>query len=436
LSVVRGNCDYADDWLCGRILAIVLLRRPGIAHTAPRQHAPHRATDTPFMHRIQISVIAALSAVLLSGCAYFLPTSGPSRSAIDRSKTAPPNAGAIQLIDIDDAVTRRLLEQRKSRLFSEVLGNERIAAHTVGAGDLLDVTIWEAGPATLFPIATMTPGFNAALVTSHATTFPEQPVDDDGSIYVPFAGRIPVAGKTLQAIDADIAERLAKKANQPQVMVQMRQNFSSNATVVGEVNKSTRVPLVPGNERLLDALAAAAGVRQPVDKTTIQITRADNVYSLPMDTIIRDPQQNVPLLPGDVVTALFAPYSFTALGATGKTEEVNFESRGITLAQALARSGGLIDSRSNARGVFIFRFLPKTALTWPRELVKTTPEGMVPVVFRIDLTDPASFFLIQNFPMENRDVLYVSNAPITEINKLLAVLLSIAYPIVAIQSLP
>jgi polysaccharide biosynthesis/export protein len=388
------------------------------------------------MHRIQISVIAAVSAVLLSGCATFLPTVGPSRGAIDRPKTVPPNAGAIQLIDIDAAVTRRLLEQRKLRLFSETLGNERIAAHTVGPGDLLDVTIWEAGPATLFPITAMSPGFNPALVTSHATSFPEQPVDDDGSIYVPFAGRIPVAGKTLQAIDADIAERLAKKANQPQVMVQMRQSFSSNATVVGEVNKSTRVPLVPGNERLLDALAAAAGVREPVDKTTIQITRANNVYSLPMDTIIRDPQQNVPLLPGDVVTALFAPYSFTALGATGKTEEVNFESRGISLAQALARSGGLIDSRSNARGVFIFRFLPKTALTWPREPVKTTPEGMVPVVFRIDMTDPASFFLIQNFPMENRDVLYVSNAPITEINKVLAVLLSIAYPIVAIEELP
>jgi polysaccharide biosynthesis/export protein len=430
---VRGNCDYADDWLCGRILAIVLLRRPGIAHIAPRQHAPHQATDTPFMRRIQISVIAAVSAVLLSGCATFLPTVGPSRGAIDSSKAVPPNAGAIQLIDIDDAVTRRLLEQRKSRLFSEVLGNERIAAHTVGAGDLLDVTIWEAAPATLFPIAAMSPGFNPAIVTSHATTFPEQPVDDDGSIYVPFAGRIPVAGKTLQAIDVDIAERLAKKANQPQVMVQMRQSLSSNATVVGEVNHSTRVPLIPGNEQLLDALAAAAGVREPVDKTTIQITRADHVYSLPMDTIIRDPQQNVPLLPGDVVTALFAPYSFTALGATSKTEEVNFESRGITLAQALARSGGLIDSRSNARGVFIFRFLPKTALTWPHEPVKTTPEGMVPVVFRIDLTDPASFFLIQNFPMENRDVLYVSNAPITEINKFLQVLLSVAYPVIAVE---
>jgi len=157
------------------------------------------------------------------------------------------------------------------------------------------------------------------------------------------------------------------------------------------------------------------------------------VYSLPLETIIRDPKQNVPLLPGDVVTALFQPYSFTALGATAKDEEVNFETQGITLAQALARSGGLLDARSNPRGVFIFRFEPKSALNWPRQPVQTTPEDTVPVVFRIDLSDPNSFFLMQSFPMENRDILYVSNAPITEIQKVLNVIFSVAYPILAIK---
>src|SRR5208282_5387867 len=186
-----------------------------------------------------------------------------------------------------------------------------------------------------------------------------------------------------------------------------------------------------GNERLLDALAAAAGVRQPVNKMTIQVTRADNVYSLPLETIIRDPRQNVPLQPGDVVTALFQPYSFTALGATGKNDEVNFETQGITLAQALARSGGLLDYRSNVRGVFIFRFAPKGALSWPHQPVLSTADGLVPAVFRIDLGDPRSFFLIQNFRIENGDILYVSNAPVTEIQKFLNLLFSVAYPVLA-----
>jgi polysaccharide export outer membrane protein len=382
------------------------------------------------MFRVHLLVAAILSATLLGGCAGFLPTIGPSRSQISGAKPGA-NAASLQIVDLDDAVETQLRAKREQRLFSETLGSKGISSRVVGPGDVLEVSIWEAAPATLF--SAVAPSATNAIVTSRPTTLPEQPVDDDGFIFVPFAGRVPAAGKTLIQIETDIANRLHGKANQPEVLVRMTRNMSSNATVVGEVNASTRVPLVPGNERLLDALAAAAGVRQPVNKMTIQITRSDNVYSLPLETIIKDPRQNVPLQPGDVVTALFQPYSFTALGATGKNEEVNFETQGISLAQALARAGGLIDQRSNPKGVFIFRFESKDALAWTQEPVKTTADGFVPTVFRVDLSDPNSFFLIQNFPMENRDILYVSNAPITEIEKFLNVLFSVAYPILAIK---
>jgi polysaccharide biosynthesis/export protein len=368
----------------------------------------------------------ALTALLMAGCAGFIPTVGPSRATIESAKT-PVGASAIQVVDVDDKVTRQLLALRSQRLFSEALHSTPGGSRTVGPGDVLEVSIWEAAPATLFGSQAL--NLPNEIATSHATTLPDQMIDDAGFISVPFAGRIPAAGKTLEDIEAEIVRGLTGKANQPQVLVRLTHNLSANATVVGEVTTSTRVPLVPGNERLLDALAAAGGVRQPVNKMTIQVTRASSVYSLPLDTIIRDPQQNVLLMPGDVVTALFQPYSFTALGATGKTDEINFETQGITLSQALARSGGLIDQRSNPKGVFIFRFAPSSALTWPHQPVTATPEGMVPVVFRIDLTDPSSFFVMQSFPMENKDVLYVSNAPVTELQKFLNLLFTLAYPI-------
>jgi polysaccharide export outer membrane protein len=369
---------------------------------------------------------AALTALLLCGCASFLPASGPSGGAVKRAAT-PVGAAAIQVIDVDDSVTRRLLEQRNGRLFSDALHVDAIRARPVGAGDMLEVSIWEADPATLFSTSTVQlPG---QIGTSHATVLPDQMVDDEGFISVPFAGRIPAAGKSLPEIEQEVVHRLTGKANQPQVLVRLTHNFSANATVVGDVNTSTRVPLVPGNDRLLDALAAAGGVKDPVTKMTIQVARANNTYSLPLETIIKNPQQNVTLLPGDVVTALFQPYSFMALGATGKNDEINFETQGISAAQALARAGGLLDERSNARGVFIFRFEPQAALDWPRQPVKTTPDGKVPVVFRIDLSDPSSFFLIQTFPIENGDVLYVSNAPVTELQKFLNLLFTVAYPI-------
>jgi polysaccharide export outer membrane protein len=385
----------------------------------------------PRSSRLGAASIGICSLLLVGGCASFIPTIGPSRHAIDHVAAPVGAAAAIQVVDIDDAVTQHLLQQRAQRLFSETLGNDRIHDRTVGPGDVLEVSIWEAAPATLFAAGPLSE--NGSISTSRAATLPEQPIDDAGFIYVPFAGRVPAAGRTLQAIELDIVARLAGKANQPEVLVRLTRNLSSNATVVGEVNTSTRVPLVPGNERLLDALAAAAGVRQPVNKMTIQVTRANNVYSLPLETIIRDPAQNVPLQPGDVVTALFQPYSFTALGATGKNDEINFETQGITLAQALARSGGLIDARSNVRGVFIFRFAPKSELDWPHQPVVTMPDGRVPAVFRIDLSDPRSFFLIQSFWIENGDIVYVSNAPVTEVQKFLNVLFGVAYPALAIK---
>ncbi len=364
--------------------------------------------------------------LLLSGCAGFIPSIGPSRAEIDRANT-PVGAAAIQVIDVNATVTRELLADRKRQLFSKTLAAKAHYSRLVGPGDVLEVTIWEAAPATLFGSSMLTAA--GGISTSQATTLPAQMVDDAGYIRVPFAGRILCAGKSLNQIESEIVGRLKGKANQPQVLVRRTHDFSEDATVVGDVNRSIRVPLVPGNDRLLDALAEAGGVKEPVNKVTIQVTRGERVYAMPLQTIIRDPRQNVHLQPGDVITALYQPYSFTALGATGKDAEINFESQGISVAQALARAGGLLDQRSNPRGVFIFRFVSKDALVWSHHPVTTTPDGMVPVVFRINLSKPSSFFLIQSFPMQNRDILYVSNAPVTEMQKFFNLLFTVAYPV-------
>lgn len=361
---------------------------------------------------------------LLAGCASF-PTIGPSAAQIEKAPSQP-GAAQIQIVDVDDAVARKLLAQRDLRLFSETLGDKSGPTQSVGAGDIIEVTVWEAPPATLFGAVVDT---RSGASPARATTFPEQMVSADGMISVPFAGSIVVAGRALPQIETDIVARLKGKANQPQVLVRLIRNTSSVVTVVGEVTASTRLPLTPRGERLLDAVAAAGGVRQPVNKTTIQITRGSSVQSLPLETIIRDPKQNIMLQPGDVLTALFQPLSFTALGATGKNEEINFEAQGISLAQALARAGGLVDTRSSPQGVFIFRFEKKEALDWPKQPPATTPEGMVPVIYRIDLRNPNSFFVSQSFAVNNKDLLYVSNAPVAELQKFLNVVFSVAYPV-------
>ncbi len=367
-----------------------------------------------------------LSAVLtLTGCSGLIPTIGPSAHQIE--SRARQEAAAIEFIDVDESVAERLLAHQSQRHFSQTLGNQSTSPHQIGVGDVLEVSIWEAAPATLF--AAFGTDASSLSASSRATILPEQVVSAQGSIAIPFAGRVSVVGHSLEDISATIATALRAKANQPQVIVRLSKNYAATATVVGEFATNIKVPLIAGNDRLLDAIAAAGGARQPVAKTMIQVTRGLTVDALPLDTIIRDPEQNVPLQPGDVVTAFFQPYSFTALGASGKNDEIQFEAQGISLSQAIARSGGLIDSRSNPRGVFIFRLAKADAFDWPHPPTTKTPDGRVPVVFRLDLTDPKSFFVMQSFPMQNKDVLYISNASITETQKFLNVLFSIAYPV-------
>ena len=184
----------------------------------------------------------------------------------------------------------------------------------------------------------------------------------------------------------------------------------------------------------MDALAAAGGVRQPVTKMTLQLSRANQVAAMPLDAIIRDPAQNIVLKPADVITLLYQPFSFTVLGATGRNEEVNFEAQGISLAQALARAGGLQDARADVRGVFLFRFESPQAMA-PDGATLAASSDRIPVVYRLNLADPALFFVAQNFPVENRDVLYVANAPAAELQKFLNILTASVYSIINIKGL-
>ncbi len=377
------------------------------------------------------AVLALLLCGLLSGCNSLLPAAGPTRKEVTAvsSVSAQPGSEAIQVVPVTETVARALLAKRNPNLFSEELGDARVDTQSVGLGDTIELTIWEAPPASLFGGGTIDARAASAISTSRPNTLPEQTVNSEGTISVPFAGVIKVVGKTPQQIETEVASRLKGKANQPQVLARVVRNPSTNVTVLGDVAASVRLPLTARTERVLDALAAAGGARNPVNKTTIQLTRGERVLTLPLETLIKDPRQNISLKAGDVVTALFQPYSFISLGASGKNEEINFEGPGISLAQAMGRMGGLQDNRADPQGVFIFRYEEPSTLPWPRQPVITNASGKVPVIYTVDMKDPSSFFVMQTFTIKNADLIYVSNAPLAEFQKFANVVFSVAFPV-------
>lgn len=375
---------------------------------------------------------AVCLAMTLSACA-IMSASGPSARSINKAGgNHLVNDSDIKVIDVTDVLVHDMIAKTHKPLFSEDLGEGRPIGSVIGQGDVLDIAIWEAPPATLFGSSgsDLRLGSASSGALARGTPLPEQMVDSDGQITIPFVGRVRAAGRTPQEIAQIITARLTGKAHQPQVIVRLSRNAAANVTVVGEVANSARVPLTSRGERILDVLATAGGVKQPVGKMTVQITRGMKMSSLPLEQVIRDPRQNVRLEPDDVMTLLFQPYSFTALGAIGKNDELPFEATGLTLAQALGRIAGLQDSRADVKGAFIFRFENPAVLN--PAIVGAghylTPDGKVPVIYRINMKDPSTFFIAQSFPIRDKDVLYVSNAPLADIQKFVSVIFSTFLP--------
>lgn len=405
-----------------------------------RQLNEHLGSD----QRARLRLLASYASfALLASCAS-LGGSGPTGRDIEKINRSGVANADIKVIDVTDAVARQVLAANRLRLFSETLGDIGPIGSMIGRGDVLEVTIWESPPAALFGSSASfgagdtTSVLAAAAGNTQKTALPEMMVDSGGRIRIPFAGSITAAGQTPQQIERAIIGRLSGKAHDPQVIVRLVRNANANVTVVGDVSQNTRVTLTPRGERVLDVLATAGGVKQPINKTMIQITRGGEVVSLPLDLVIRDPAQNVRLREDDVLTALYQPFSFTALGATATNAEIPFEATGLTLVQALGRVGGLNGERANIRGVFIFRLENPVALDPAvAATARRTPDGRIPVIYRVDLKNPASFFVAQSFPVRDKDVLYVSSAPLTDFQRFVGIVSSLAFTAIGLgQAVP
>ncbi|MDE8035443.1 polysaccharide export protein [Actinobacillus equuli subsp. equuli] len=365
--------------------------------------------------------------ILLSGCSS-LPTTGPTLNKV----TEMNKYGHVEanLIELNETVVKNLYRVQQSQQFSGFLDTAGGAGYVgaVNVGDVLEISIWEAPPAVLFGGTFSSEGQGSG----HLTQLPAQMVNQKGTVTVPFVGNIRVAGKTPEAIQSQIVGALQRKANQPQVLVKIANNNSADVTVIRQGN-SIRMPLTANNERVLDAVAAVGGTTENIEDVTVKLTRGSQVKTLAFETLISDPAQNIMLRAGDVVSLLNTPYSFTGLGAVGNNQQMKFSSKGITLAEAIGKMGGLIDTRSDPRGVFVFRHVPFTHLSLDQQAqweAKGYGIGMdVPTVYRVNLLEPQSIFLLQRFPMQDKDIVYVSNAPLSEFQKFLRMIFSVTSPI-------
>jgi len=362
------------------------------------------------------SIAAGLSgaAVLaLGGCG--LPADGPRGEVVERAATAKVQVGRSDKLPYCvvpvTPTTLPYAKQSQPRFAGRFDDQRGPTSLRIGIGDVISVTLYESGAGGLFfPL-------EGGIRQGNYITLPNQEVDNEGNITVPYAGPIKARGRTVSEVQNEIIGALKSRALDPQAVVTVVEQRAALISVLGEVGTPTRFRSNAAGERMLDAISRAGGPRVPGPEAWVLLERNNKIEIAPFEALIREPGNNIYVRPHDTIYLYKQPQTFLAFGAHQRQGQFPFEQWRLSMAEAMAKAGGLNDAKAEPSWVYLYR-------AERRELVeKLDPKcavgdrKIIPIVYQVDMRDPAGFFLTTEFPIRDKDVLYVANSSTVEQEK-------------------
>lgn len=313
---------------------------------------------------------------------------------------------SYQLVDLDYRVVKTIAALPARHLSQLAKSTSDAPVDRIGPGDVLSIT--------LFPIT-----LRSSTDDGGQKAFPKTAVEADGTVTVPFAGSVKVAGLTAgEAVEA-IQRALKGKMVAPQVSVSVATNIANSVILLGEVKTPGRHTLSSGNDRLLEVIADAGGATKPAADITVSLVRGNATATTTLAALLADPAENIRLAPRDQIRMTFAPRKFMTFGALARIDEAMITDDQLSLAGAISRAGGLDNNSANASAVLVFRLeRPEVAEALGVKFVPT-PNNLVPMVYRLNMSDPTGFFIAGQFNVQADDIIYSPRAGVAQLRKFL-----------------
>ncbi len=360
-----------------------------------------------------LGALVITTTIALAGCST-MPTSGPASSYVRAGQTDPDSVHyALVRLTAD---TERVLVRNSMRIDRVFTDRRPPPEIRFGIGDTVSVTLFESMAGGLF-----TPT-EAGTRQGNYVTLPNQAVNYKGNITVPYGGSIRAAGRTPDEVQNAIVKSLEDRAIEPQAVVALVDQKATSISVLGEVNTPSRLPASASGERLLDIITRAGGPKNPGFDTWVALEREGRHGTAPFGSLLSQPANNIFVRPQDTVYVYTQPQTFLAMGASGQQGQFSFGAWRLSLAEAMAKAGGLKDDHADPGSVFIYRGEPREVA---KQLgVDCTPYSgpLVPVIYILDLRDPGGYFIATQFEMRNKDVIFASNANSVEATKFMTYL--------------
>ena len=366
--------------------------------------------------KLRLGVIAVLALVLgVSACG--LPRPGPNKREIMQS--AADAKGDSIVINVNAHVAKVTSEIPSLGFPASFESAGMVGSDDIRPGDTLALTIWE--------------NVDDGLLTqtgTNATALTQVQVDGQGYIFVPYAGRLKAAGNTPEGLRNIITAKLAPQTPDPQVSVARVAGDGATVSVLGGVGAPGVYPIDRPTRKLSAMVSKAGGATIPTEIAQIKVTRGGKSGKIWLTDLYANPKQDIALRGGDVVLVEQDTRAFTAMGAMGHQNRVNFETQSLSAVEALAQVGGLQTGFADPKGVFVLRNeRPEVIRTL---LGRSVPEDQR-VVYVLDLTAPSGIFNARDFIIRDGDTVYVTEAPYVQWQKTLSVLTGAANSATAVD---
>ncbi len=346
---------------------------------------------------------AVTMAAMVAGCGV-VPRAGPSKDEIFESSVL--REGDAFVVEVNGRVTAATAVV-PTLGFSPAFRNAGpLNVDTIRSGDVLSLIVYENVE-------------DGLLSTGGAASLIDQvEVDDDGFIFVPYAGRIQAAGNTPEALRQIITQRLDEQTPDPQVVVRRIAGNGTTVSVVGLAGAQGVYPIQRPTQTLSALLATAGGATVRPEVALVSVTRGGRTETARLADIYAG--QDIALRDGDRVFIEQDDRTFTTLGATGAQTRVELDRDVVTAVDALALVGGLNANVANPTGVFILRSEPQaiaSAVLGRDDLV-----GPQRMIYVLDLTELNGLFNARDFVIQDGDTIYVTEARIVAFNRTVAAL--------------